>query len=170
VNKSLILVSLAILVLAALGVHQQHEAAIAQSQVIVAAPTPANGFSVLQQGTHLPVSFGKQAQEQVIKTVPDWNAFWPTMYSDGQRPPTISFADHTVIFVTSVSRPTTGYGIAVQSIVRQGNDATVYIDETKPGPQCRTGQSVSQPYEIINVPAPCGKVTFIRLERVVDCR
>jgi len=107
--------------------------------------------------------------------LPD-QATWGRMWRDIQRnttpvPPTpqIDFATYRLLVAALGPKPTTGYHIAIDSVVTAGNATVVFVSRSRPGDGCITGQSFTSPVQVVRVSGDLGRVTWKESERVVGC-
>lgn len=73
------------------------------------------------------------------------------MIDAGGTPPPVDFATHRVMALFAGGEPTTGHSIEAAK-VEDGTARKVFITLTKPGSGCIVAQSVTTPYQIIEVP------------------
>jgi hypothetical protein len=75
-----------------------------------------------------------------------------------------------VVAVAAGQRPTGGYEIAVDRVRQVNGELTVEVVETTPGPNCTTTTSLTQPVDVIVVPAPTARSwSFIERKEVRGC-
>lgn len=83
--------------------------------------------------------------------------------------PAIDFGAQSVIAAWLGQRPTGGYSIEVERVVRDGDTLHVELVEHAPGPGCMTTQALTQPFHIVAVPAGAGRAEFTRRTVTVRC-
>ncbi len=94
----------------------------------------------------------KGTRRLVIREAATWAAFWSELGA-GVRP-TVDFSKDLVIAVASGERRTGGHDLAVQRVTRAGGDLRIEVVETKPGPDCMATAALTQPVDVVLVPAP----------------
>jgi hypothetical protein len=81
----------------------------------------------------------------------------------------VDFGREMLVLVALGSRPTTGYGILVDSAFADGEGLLVQVRTVAPGPRCGTGQALTQPVDVARVPRSEGAVRFRDRPEVIDC-
>ena len=110
-----------------------------------------------------------EARRQVIRDANAWANFWSEL-GVGERP-AIDFTRDLVIAVAAGQRPTGGYEIAVDHVRQSNEELTVEVVETTPGPNCLTTPSLTQPVDIVIVPALAVRNwSFVERKEVRGCR
>ncbi|HEX2219621.1 MAG TPA: protease complex subunit PrcB family protein [Gemmatimonadales bacterium] len=87
----------------------------------------------------------------VIRDPATWAQFWSELGA-GVRPE-VNFSRDLVIAVASGERSTGGHDIVVQRVTRSDGDLRITVVETSPGPNCMTTMALTQPVDVIMVPA-----------------
>jgi PrcB C-terminal len=109
-----------------------------------------------------------EARRLVIRDANAWANFWSEL-GVGDRP-AVDFTRDIVLAVTAGQRPTGGYEIAVDRVRQANGELTVEVVETTPGPNCITTASLTQPVDIIVVPAVTARSwSFIERKEVRGC-
>ena len=104
----------------------------------------------------------------VIRDPATWSQFWSELGA-GVRPD-VDFSRDLVIAVASGERSTGGHDIQVRSVARVGGGLRIEVLETSPGAGCITTAALTQPVDVVVVPA--AGVTgwsFIDRQLVRDC-
>lgn len=112
------------------------------------------------------------SERVVVRSASHWEAIWEQAFAlqtDVPPRPAIDFATEMVLVVALGSRPTGGYGIAIEDLVTGGTGLSVLVAATSPGPSCGTTQAVTQPVEIVRVHAVSGEVSFNERSLVHQC-
>lgn len=86
----------------------------------------------------------------IINSTSELTEVWKMIETDGQ-PPEVDFTRNSVIAVFAGKKPTAGYDIEVAKI-EDGIVRKVFLKLTSPGGSCLLAQSLTQPYQIIEVP------------------
>lgn len=109
-------------------------------------------FSVIGQGVR-----AAGETERKNYAVRDQNAFaelWAKAHgNDGAVMPTINFDEYQVIGVFAGVRPSGGYAISVVRVVDTLTERLVTIAITAPGANCATTQALTNPYQMVRLPA-----------------
>jgi hypothetical protein len=109
-----------------------------------------------------------ESRRLIIRDANAWAAFWSEL-GVGDRP-AVDFTRDVVVAVAAGQRPTGGYEIAVDRVRQANGELTVEVVETTPGPNCRTTTSLTQPVDVIVVPAPTARSwSFIERKEVRGC-
>jgi hypothetical protein len=109
---------------------------------------------------------------QVINTELGWQGFWEeyqAYMAPAQPMPAIDFTKKMVIAASMGSRPTGGFSIRIESVLRNGDGYDVGIVETSPGSSCVVTQAVTAPVTAVAVPVTDGEIHFFDRETVHDC-
>jgi len=109
-----------------------------------------------------------ESRRLIIRDANAWAAFWSEL-GVGDRP-AVDFTRDVVVAVAAGQRPTGGYEIAVDRVRQANGELTVEVVETTPGPNCMTTTSLTQPVDVIVVPAPTARSwSFVERKEVRGC-
>ena len=104
----------------------------------------------------------------VIRDPGTWSQFWSELGA-GVRPD-VDFSRDLVIAVASGERTTGGHDIQVRSVTRVGGELRIEVLETSPGARCLTTAALTQPVDVVVVPATGVKGwSFIDRSLAKDC-
>ncbi len=121
-------------------------------------------FTELAQGVRSTVSVRANylitSQAQLVK-------LWKMIDARGQAP-VIDFAKNDVIAVFAGKEPTAGYAVAVSKI-EDTNTREVTVALTSPGGNCVLAQSVTEPYQVIELPKTVLALTHVDQEITASC-
>ncbi len=119
------------------------------SSSAVAYNTPAATvpFTELAQGVQSSVSV---RANYLITSESQLSELWKMIDARGQTP-VVNFATHDVVAVFAGKEPTAGYTITV-SKVEDTNTREVTVALTSPGGSCVLAQSVTAPYQVVELP------------------
>jgi hypothetical protein len=110
-----------------------------------------------------------EARRLVIRDANAWAEFWSEL-GVGDRP-AVDFTRDIVVAVSAGQRSTGGYGIAVDRVGQAGGELTVEVIEIAPGPNCISTTSLTQPVDVVVVPAVNARSwSFIERKEVRGCR
>ncbi len=110
-----------------------------------------------------------ESRRLVIRNANAWAQFWSEL-GVGDRP-SVDFNHDVVVAVASGQRPTGGYEIAVDQVTQTNGELTVTVVERTPGPNCMTTASLTQPVDVVVVPAADTKsLSFLERKEIRDCR
>jgi hypothetical protein len=88
----------------------------------------------------------------------------------GERP-SVDFNHDVVVAVAAGQRPTGGYEIAIDRVTQSDSRLTVEVVERTPGPNCMTTASLTQPVDVVVVPAADAKsLSFLERKEIRGCR
>lgn len=76
---------------------------------------------------------------------------WAMLGTPAKVPP-VDFSKNEVVAVFAGQKPTTGYTIVVSKIQDDGAGRMVTVDVMEPNAGCATAQSLTEPYQIVQVP------------------
>lgn len=111
-------------------------------------------------------------RRQVIREPGTWADVWQQLH-EGRSPvperPAVDFHDSMVILAAMGSRPTGGYGIAVESVLRDGATVYVVVVEASPGDSCVVTHAFTRPASAVRLPRVRGEVHFVEKETVHEC-
>ncbi len=91
------------------------------------------------------------ARRLVIRDPATWTQFWSELGA-GVRPE-VDFSTDLVIAVASGERSTGGHDVEVRQVVRAGGQLRISVLETSPGEGCITTAALTQPVDVVMVPA-----------------
>jgi hypothetical protein len=110
-----------------------------------------------------------EARRLVIRDANAWADFWSEL-GVGDRPD-VDFTQSVVVAVAAGQRPTGGYEIAVDRVRQANGELTAEVVEIVPGPNCMTAGSLSQPVDVVVVPALAARSwSFVERKEVRGCR
>jgi protease stability complex PrcB-like protein len=111
----------------------------------------------------------REARRLVIRNANTWAEFWSEL-GVGERPD-VDFSRDVVIAVAAGQRPSGGYEIAVDRVTQKDGELTAEVVETIPGPNCMTTASLTQPVDVVVVPAVAARGwSFVERKDVRGCR
>jgi hypothetical protein len=110
-----------------------------------------------------------EARRLVIRDANAWDQFWSEL-GVGNRP-SVDFNHDVVVAVAAGQRPTGGYEILVDRVTQSDGQLTVEVLERTPGPNCITTASLTQPVDVVVVPAADAKsLSFLERKEIRGCR
>lgn len=110
-----------------------------------------------------------ESRRLVIRDANAWAQFWSEL-GVGERP-SVDFNHDVVVAVAAGQRPTGGYEIAIDRVNQSDGQLTVEVVERTPGPNCMTTASLTQPVDVVVVPAADAKsLSFLERKEIRDCR
>jgi hypothetical protein len=93
----------------------------------------------------------KGARQLVIRDAATWAQFWSELGA-GVRPQ-VDFGRDLVIAVASGERSSGGHDIEVQKVTRTGGELRIEVLRTAPGKDCMATTALTQPVDVVMVPA-----------------
>ncbi len=131
------------------------------AQTASAATVP---FTELAQGARSTVSVRANylitSEAQLVK-------LWKMIDARGQAP-VVDFTKNDVIAVFAGKKPTAGYAVAV-SKVEDTNTREVTVALTSPGGNCVLAQSITEPYQVIELQKTTLALTHVDQEITASC-
>jgi hypothetical protein len=110
-----------------------------------------------------------ESRRLVIRDANTWARFWAEL-GVGERP-AIDFSRNLVVAVAAGQRSSGGYEIAVRRVAQANGDLTIEVEETTPGPNCMTTSALTQPVDVVVLPAVAARSwSFIEHQVVRGCR
>ncbi len=110
-----------------------------------------------------------ESRRLVIRDANGWAQFWSEL-GVGDRP-AVDFNRDVVIAVAAGQRPTGGYEIVIDRVTQSDGQLTVEVVERTPGPNCMTTASLTQPVDVVVVPAADAKSpSFLERKEIRGCR
>jgi hypothetical protein len=110
-----------------------------------------------------------ESRRLVIRDANTWGRFWAEL-GVGERP-AIDFSQNLVVAVAAGQRSSGGYEIAVRRVSQANSDLTIEVEETAPGPNCMTTSALTQPVDVVVLPAVGARSwSFIEHQEVRGCR
>jgi len=110
-----------------------------------------------------------ESRRLVIRDANGWAQFWSELGVGEQ--PAVDFNRDVVIAVAAGQRPTGGYEIVIDRVAQSGGQLTVEVVERTPGPNCMTTASLTQPVDVVVVPAADAKSpSFLERKEIRGCR
>jgi PrcB C-terminal len=109
-----------------------------------------------------------ESRRLVIREANTWDQFWSEL-GVGERP-SVDFTRDVVVAVAAGQRPTGGYEIAVNRITQTNGELTVEVVERTPSPNCVTTASLTQPVDVVVVPAADARSwSFLERKEIRGC-
>ena len=110
-----------------------------------------------------------ESRRLVIRNANAWAQFWAEL-GVGDRP-SIDFTKYLVVAVAAGQRSSGGYEISIQRVSQAGGDLTIEVLQTVPGPNCITTSALTQPVDVVAVPAVGAQSwSFLERQEVRGCR
>lgn len=110
-----------------------------------------------------------EARRLVIRDANAWDQFWSEL-GVGDRPD-VDFTSDVVVAVAAGQRPTGGYEIAIDRVDQADGELSVDVVERTPGPNCMTTASLTQPVDVVVVPAANARSwSFVERKEIRGCR
>ena len=110
-----------------------------------------------------------EARRLVIRDANTWAEFWSELGVGGR--PAVDFSRDVVVVVAAGQRPSGGHEIAVDRVSQTDGELAVEVVETTPGPNCMTTSSLTQPVDVVVVPAVAPRTwSFVERKEVRGCR
>ncbi len=121
-------------------------------------------FTELAQGAHSTITV---RANYLITSKAELAKLWKMIDARAQVP-VVDFAKNDVIAVFAGKKPTAGYAVAV-SKVEDTNTREVTVALTSPGGNCVLAQSVTEPYQVIELPKTALALTHVDQEITASC-
>jgi len=108
----------------------------------------------------------------VIADQASLEAVWGRIFAGVVPPPPVPSVDFTrerVLVAALGQRPTGGFGIQLERADLDDSEVIVNVLSTSPGRLCVVSQAVTQPVDIVMIPAGQAPVRFEESSAIVDC-
>lgn len=133
----------------------------------VASTTVPLGWVIPNYIAHGSQSQVKNRVNYLIQSEKELGDLWKLLNTD-KKVPEVDFASKSVIAVFAGEKQTAGYDIIVQSVVdTQVREVTISL--IKPGPGCVTGQVITAPYQLVEVPKTSLSLTHKDVDVIARC-
>jgi hypothetical protein len=110
-----------------------------------------------------------EARRLVIRDANAWDQFWSEL-GVGDRP-AVDFSRDVVVVAAAGQRPTGGHEIAIDRVSQADGELNVEVVERSPGPNCMTTASLTQPVDVVVVPASDARSwRFVERKEIRGCR
>jgi hypothetical protein len=110
-----------------------------------------------------------ESRRLVIRNANAWTQFWAEL-GVGERP-NIDFTKYLVVAVAAGQRSSGGYEISIQRVSQVNGDITIEVLQTVPSPNCVTTSALTQPVDVVAVPAVGAQSwSFLERQEVRGCR
>jgi hypothetical protein len=99
----------------------------------------------------------------VISNAQAWAEAWSTIHAHFAVPPAlpaVDFSTSVLILAAMGPRSTMGYSVVIQEIRVAGGSLDVTVLERSPGASCVTGQAVTSPVHVVEVPRRATTASF----------
>jgi hypothetical protein len=105
----------------------------------------------------------------VIRDANGWAAFWSEL-GVGDRP-AVDFTRDLVVVVAAGQQSSGGHEVAVDRVNQSNGELTIEVVETSPGPNCMTTSALTQPVDVVVLPAVNARGwSFVERKEVRGCR
>jgi len=114
----------------------------------------------------------QQARYEAIQDPGSWERLWNGITARaGPAPlfPRVDFEREMILLAAMGQRATGGHSIEIASAVPQGSELVVTVIRTAPGRRCGTTQAVSQPADLVKVPATSRPIQWRFEDLVTQC-
>lgn len=139
---------------------------LASLSVACMGPEPAKELPITQLAKGQQSTQTEQ-QFEVITGQAQFRHLWSRF--DAGPAPSLDFTQESAIAVFMGERPTGGYNIHVDSVTHRDDGLLVEVVLQEPGPECMTTQVLTQPYEMVSVPAGPLRVNFSTRRVLIPC-
>jgi len=129
----------------------------------------------VRSGDPRPFAYYSGFRDPTTLVVPDaatWERVWQRLHAH-QSPvpplPSLDFRQVRVLVAALGERPSGGFAIRIQEVVRHRDHLEVKLAVTVPGPTCVVTMALTQPVDLARIPATDLEVRFTRGEARVGC-
>ena len=110
---------------------------------------------------------------QVVRSEGEWRAVWAKLHQNVMPQPAvpaIDFGREMVLVAALGGRSSGGYSILVDSVYDAGSTLRAVVRKSSPGAGCIVTAALTQPVDVVRVPASARGVGFVDRDEVRDCR
>ncbi|MEW5929598.1 MAG: protease complex subunit PrcB family protein [Gemmatimonadota bacterium] len=110
---------------------------------------------------------------QVVRSEAEWRTVWARLHESvmPQPPvPAIDFSRETVLVAALGQRSSGGFSILVDSVYDAGSTLRAVVRRSSPGAGCTVTAALTQPVDVVRIPAGGRGVGFVDRDEVRDCR
>ena len=126
-------------------------------------------FSVIDTGMH--AAGVSSAKNYAAGGPEEFAKIWKMAHGDDGIPlPEVDFDKDYVIAVFAGQKPTGGYALEVSQVVDSKDTRTIAMTLTSPGKGCIVTQALTNPYQIITLPASTLTLKSVTVTKTVDCK
>ena len=136
-------------------------AAVLSALVLAAATPDPIAFKELDKGA---TSAIEHSREVAVRTAGEWKTLCAD-HAEGRRCQSVNFSKSMVVGVFLGMRPTTGYGVEIASIERDGQALVVTYRELVPNPDAMMPQVLTAPFVLVTIDQFAGPVSFVRTKQ-----
>jgi hypothetical protein len=127
---------------------------------------PAVQIRGIGQWTHTGI---QERRRLIIRDANGWAEFWSELGA-GDRP-AVDFTRDLVVAVAAGQQASGGHEIAVDKVSQRNGELIIEVVETLPGPNCMTTAVLTQPVDVVVVPAVNARGwSFVERQDVRGCR
>jgi hypothetical protein len=138
--------------------------AAAQRTRVMHLGDPRDGFT---QYSGIPDS-----QRVVIRDAAAWRQYWTVIHRPFIPPPAmpeVDFDQEMILVAAMGTRPTGGFVIRIDSVTADSARVLVQVTKILPGRGCAVPAAVTQPVDLVRLPATALPVSFAEREERTDC-
>lgn len=113
----------------------------------------------------------REPRNLVIRNEGEWLGQWRRITSrrSPSALPEVDFGRDMLLLAALGTKPTGGYGITIRRVVDLGDALEVHVVRTSPGPRCGVTAALTEPVDIVLVPATDKRVRWVAHDMVRDC-
>jgi hypothetical protein len=107
-----------------------------------------------------------------IRAPEAWEAQWRRLTARQGPPsslPAVDFSRHMVLLAAMGQRPTGGYQVVIDRVLEQPDALEAHVRHISPGPRCGTTAALTQPADVVIIPASPKPVRWLVEEQISDC-
>ena len=108
----------------------------------------------------------------VVRNQAEWEALWNTVYAGvTPRPilPVVDFGTYLIVARAMGPRPTGGFHVMLDGLIRQSGEYLVHVREIHPGPGCGVTLAVTSPIDIARIARHDDPIRFAISTEVRRC-
>lgn len=106
---------------------------------------------------------------RVIGDAETFEKVWTAAYGTNSPIPVVDFTQEAVIVVAMGTQGSGGFSILVRDVTAHGQRVEVAVDLVRPGSGCGVPWILTQPTDMVTMPAPGGMTEFRDQTIVHDC-
>lgn len=114
----------------------------------------------------------KEETNQVITNKAEFEKIWKQAYANymiKEETPEVDFEKNVVLLVAMGEKSSGGHTIKITNATETSNNTIVNVLSTSPGKGCMTTESITYPFQIVQIEKPNKPIEFKIEKKVIDC-
>lgn len=120
------------------------------------------GYQVLERGTQAGVL--SEPYFAVVKSEKEFSDLYGKIHSGelpAPQPPPVDFGESFIVVIAAGEKPTAGYAVEVDRVVREGPKLKVEVRYVEPSPERMLATVITRPYALVRIERQAGLETVV---------